>query len=128
MILAFAVGAAALFGCGAYLLLHRDLFRVIGGIALISQAATLTLIASALTRGQAPIAPDPDRPVSDPVPQALALTALVIGLATLALLLALVHRLAVVLRTARHEELAALEAEHQRSLERDRQRDRDEAT
>jgi multicomponent Na+:H+ antiporter subunit C len=127
VILAFAVGAAALFGCGAYLLLPRDLIRVVGGIALISQAATLTLIASGLTRGQAPIAPDPDQPVSDPVPQALALTALVIGLATLALLLALVHRIAVALRTARQEELAAREAEHERRLEPHRQQDRDEA-
>jgi multicomponent Na+:H+ antiporter subunit C len=127
MILAFAVGAAALFGCGAYLLLQRDLFRVVGGIALISQSATLTLIASGLTRGQAAIAPEPGRPVSDPVPQALALTALVIGLATLALLLALVHRLAVALRTTRHEELTAQEAQHERNLEADRQQDRDEA-
>jgi multicomponent Na+:H+ antiporter subunit C len=127
VILAFAAGAAALFGCGAYLLLHRDLFRVVGGIALISQAATLTLVASGLTRGQAPISPEPNQPVSDPVPQALALTALVIGLATLALLLALVHRLTVVLRTARHDELGAQEAQHESSLEPDRQRDRDEA-
>jgi multicomponent Na+:H+ antiporter subunit C len=127
VILAFAVGAAALFGCGAYLLLQHDMIRVVGGIALISQSATLTLIASGLTRGQAPIAPDVGRPVSDPVPQALALTALVIGLATLALLLALVHRIAVVLRTARQEELAARETEHERGLEAQRQQDRDEA-
>jgi multicomponent Na+:H+ antiporter subunit C len=127
VILAFAIGAAALFGCGAYLLLHRDLVRVVGGIALISQSATLSVIAAALTRGQAPIAPDPAQPVSDPVPQALALTALVIGLATLALLLALVHRIGVVMRTASHDELAAEEAEHERSLEPRRQQDRDEA-
>ena len=127
MILAFAVGAATLFGCGAYLLLQRDLVRVVGGIALISQSATLTLIASSLTRGQTPIAPNPDQSISDPVPQALALTALVIGLATLALLLALVHHIAVGLRTARHEALAAREAEHERRLEPHRQQERDEA-
>jgi multicomponent Na+:H+ antiporter subunit C len=127
MILAFAIGAAVLFGCGAYLLLHRDLVRVVGGIALISQSATLSVIAAALTRGQAPIAPDVTEPVSDPVPQALALTALVIGLATLALLLALVHRIGVVMRTARHDDLVAQEAEHERNLEPRRQQDRDEA-
>jgi multicomponent Na+:H+ antiporter subunit C len=128
MILAFALAVAVLFGSGAYLLLHRDLLRVVGGIALISQAAAVTLIAASLTRGQAPIAPDPSRPVSDPVPQALVLTALVIGLATLALLLALVHRVVVVFRTTRREALTAEETERARALAPERQRDRDEAT
>jgi multicomponent Na+:H+ antiporter subunit C len=128
MILAFAIAVAVLFGCGAYLLLQRDLVRVVGGIALISQAAAVTLIAASLVRGQAPIDPDPSRPISDPVPQALVLTALVIGLATLALLLALVHRVVVVFRTARREAFAAQEAEQSKSLEADQQHDRDEAT
>jgi multicomponent Na+:H+ antiporter subunit C len=127
MTLAFAVAAAVLFGAGAYLLLDRDLLRVVGGIALISQAAAVTLIGVSLSRGRAPIDPAPSRPVSDPVPQALVLTALVIGLATLALLLALVHRVVVVVRTARREELATQEAEHSETLETDQQRDRDEA-
>ena len=128
MILAFALAVAVLFGSGAYLLLQRDLLRVVGGIALISQAAAVTLIAASLTRGQAPIAPDPGRPVSDPVPQALVLTALVIGLATLALLLALVHRVVVVFRTTRREALTAEETERAHALEPEQQRDRDEAT
>jgi len=128
MILAFALAVAVLFGSGAYLLLQRDLLRVVGGIALISQAAAVTLIAASLTRGQAPIAPDPSRPVSDPVPQALVLTALVIGLATLALLLALVHRVVVVFRTTRREALTAEETERAHALEPEQQRDRDEAT
>jgi multicomponent Na+:H+ antiporter subunit C len=127
VILAFALAVGVLFGSGAYLLQQRDLVRVVGGIALISQAAALTLIAESLTRGRAPIAPAPNQPVSDPVPQALVLTALVIGLATLALLLALVHRVVVVFRTARREELAAQETEHSETLEPDQQRDRDEA-
>ena len=127
MILAFALTAAVLFGSGAYLLQQRDLLRVVGGIALISQAASVTLIGVSLTRGRAPIALAPGQPASDPVPQALVLTALVIGLATLALLLALVHRVVVVFRTARREELAAQETEHSHALEPDQRRDRDEA-
>jgi len=126
MILAFALTAAVLFGTGAYLLLERDLLRVVGGIALISQAAAVTLIGVSLTRGQAPIAPDAGQPVSDPVPQALVLTALVIGLATLALLLALVHRVVTVFRTAERDELAAGEAQHEAELEPQRRADRAE--
>ena len=36
--------AAVLFGTGAYMLLSRDLLRVVIGVAAISQSAVLTLI------------------------------------------------------------------------------------
>jgi multicomponent Na+:H+ antiporter subunit C len=128
MILAFALAAAVLFGCGAYLLLQRDLIRVVAGITLISQAATATIIGSSLTRGRAAIGVGPGQAVSDPLPQALALTALVIGLATVALLLALVHRVIFVFRTTERDELAAGEAEHEAHLEAERRADREEAS
>lgn len=99
MNLAFATAAAVLFGAGAYLLLKRDLVRVAAGVMLISQSALVTIIAAGLTRGRAAIGTGAqDGAVSDPLPQALALTALVIGLATVALLLALVHRVAMLFR------------------------------
>jgi multicomponent Na+:H+ antiporter subunit C len=126
--LAFAATAAVLFGAGAYLLLERDLIRMVVGVALISQASVVALIGASLSRGQAPIAPESGYPVSDPLPQALMLTALVIGLATLALLLALVHRAVTVFNTAQHDELAARESRHEERLQRDRQRDNDEMT
>lgn len=128
MNLAFAVTAAVLFGAGAYLLLQHDLVRIVVGVALISQCAVVALIGAGLTRGQAPIAPEAGRPVSDPVPQALVLTALVIGLATLALVLALVHRVVVIFRTVERSELAAQETEHEESLKRAEQLDRSEMT
>ncbi len=127
MILGVALAAAVLFGASAYLLLQRGLLRTVAGIALISQAATLTLIGASLSRGQAPIAPKSGQPVSDPVPQALVLTALVIGLATIALLLALVGRVVAVYRTTQREQLAALETEHEEGLEPDERQDRSEA-
>ena len=74
MRLIFAVAASVLFGTGAYLLLNRDLVRVVLGIVIISQASVLTLIASGLTRGDAPIYPLSDD-VADPLSQAMALTA-----------------------------------------------------
>ena len=128
MILAFAFAAAVLFGCGAYMLLKRDLLRVVAGIMLISQSAMVTIIGSSQSRGRAAIGVQPDDVVSDPLPQALALTALVIGLATVALLLALVHRVIVVFRTSEVDELAAGEAEHEAALEAQRQADREEAS
>ncbi len=128
MILAIAFAAAVLFGIGAYLLLKDDLIRMVAGVMLISQSAVVTIIGSSLTRGRAPIAVQLGEPVSDPLPQALALTALVIGLATVALLLALVHRVAVVFQTAERDELAAGEATYDAGLERERQLDQEEAS
>jgi multicomponent Na+:H+ antiporter subunit C len=118
--LVFALAASAMFGIGASLLLNRDLVRVVFGIVLISQAATLTLIAAGLSRGAAPIYPLPRGPVSDPLSQAMALTAIVIGLAVTALLLAMVLRVAQVYRTEDIEEVAGEEV---RRTERRKRRD-----
>lgn len=111
MRLVFALAASALFGTGAYLLLNRDLVRVVLGIVIISQAATLTLIASALSRGAAPIAPLPSGAVSDPLSQAMALTAIVIGLAVTALLLVIVLRVTREYRSHDLDDLAEEEVE-----------------
>jgi multicomponent Na+:H+ antiporter subunit C len=105
MTLAIAAVAAVLFGAGSYLLLQRSLIRVVAGIALISQCAIVTIIGSSLSEGRAAIDPEQGGPLSDPLPQALALTALVIGMGTLALLLALVHRVVVAHGTAERDEL-----------------------
>ena len=92
MILLFSVVIAVIFGSGAYLMLKRDLLRVVAGMILISNAANLFIIAAGLTRGAPPIYPLPDGEVSDPLVQAMALTAIVISFSVAALLLSLVYR------------------------------------
>lgn len=120
MRLVFALAASFLFGTGAYLLLNRDLVRVVFGVVLISQSAVLTLIAAGLTRGAAPILPlPPGESVSDPLSQAMALTAIVIGLAVTALLLALVLRVVIAFQTQDFDEVAEAEAERDARLERE---------
>ncbi len=118
MKLAVALAASILFGTGAYLLLNRDLVRVVLGVVLISQAATLTLIASGLVRGVAPIFPLRGEEASDPLSQAMALTAIVIGLAVTALLLVLVLRVAEEYRTHELDEVAEEEVELDAEAER----------
>ena len=118
MNLAFALTAATLFGTGAYLLLHRDLVRLVLGVVLISQAAVLTLISSGLTRGAAPIYPLTPRDVADPLSQAMALTAIVIGLAVTALLLVLILRVVHAYESREIDEVAEEEAERDAALER----------
>ncbi len=91
LLLAFAV--AIIFGSGAYLLLKHDLLRVVVGMVLISNAANLFIMAAGLSRGQEPIYPlDRNASVSDPLVQAMTLTAIVISFGVAALLLALVYR------------------------------------
>lgn len=93
MILLLAVAVAVVFGAGAFLLLERDLVRVVAGAFLVFQAANLFLMASGLTRGEAPLLPvEPGAGVSDPLVQALTLTSVVISFGTAALLLGLVLR------------------------------------
>ncbi len=94
MSLALAVCAATLFGCGTYLLLQRTLTRVILGIALLGHG-TVLLLQVAGGRAGAPPLMSPDTPgsaVVDPLPHALALTAIVITFGVTAFLLALAYR------------------------------------
>lgn len=94
-LLPFAIGI--LFGCGCYLVMRRNIVRVLLGIMLFSQAANLLIFTGAgLTWSHPPIIPDGAvdiaGPYADPLPQALVLTAIVIGFAVLAFAIALVLR------------------------------------
>ena len=117
MILAFAIAGAAVFGAATVLVLSRDLVRIVAGIVLFSQSGVLVVIASGLTRGDAPIIPFDEVP-SDPLVQAMALTAIVIGLALTALLLAIVARVRATLRSAEIGDLVREEAQESADLER----------
>jgi multicomponent Na+:H+ antiporter subunit C len=109
--LLFALTIGVLFGSGVFLLLKPDLFRVVVGLVLVSNAANLTLMASGLGRGQAAIAPlEAGEPVADPLVHAMTLTALVIGFAVTALLLALAFVLYRSRRSVDLDELSRREA------------------
>jgi multicomponent Na+:H+ antiporter subunit C len=111
---------ATLFGAGAFLVLKPDLFRVVVGMVLISNAANLALMASGLTRGRAPIHPLPDEPVADPLVQAMTLTAIVIGFGVTALLLGLSYRVYTSHATVDLDDLSLREARREQQLERER--------
>ncbi len=127
MILAISLVVALVFGSGAFLVLQRDLFRVVVGITLISNSAFLFIIATGLTQGTAgfaqgavPVLPIPEGSmVSDPLVQAMALTALVISLSTIALLLSLIYRLYVAHETVDLEDISEAEMRLAEALERE---------
>ena len=83
-----------LFAMGTYLVLQRTLTRVILGLGLLGHGAVLMLQVMGGRAGRPPLlGPDDSREgVSAPLPQALALTAIVIGFAATAFLLAMAYR------------------------------------
>lgn len=85
--------AALLIGSGVFILLSRALIRVILGLSLISYGVNLSiLLAGAGVELAAPPILSKEGPYVDPLPQALILTAIVIGFGTTALLLILSMR------------------------------------
>lgn len=90
LIIALAIGVLA--GSGTWLLLRPRTFQVVIGLSLLSYAVNLFIVAMGRLRvAAAPIvaagaAADPAA-FDDPLPQALVLTAIVIGFAMTALLL-----------------------------------------
>jgi multicomponent Na+:H+ antiporter subunit C len=127
VILSAALAVSVVFASGTFLLLQRDLVRVVVGIVLVSNSAVLFIISAGLTRGEAPIyALEGAGSVSDPLVQAMALTALVIGFGVAALLLAMVYRLYTAHRTVDTEEIAEAEMREAEALERAEDPEREE--
>jgi multicomponent Na+:H+ antiporter subunit C len=87
-----AATAGLLFSVGTYLVLQRKLSRIIIGLGLLTHGANVLMI-TAGRRGHSPlIGSAPTDELADPLPQALALTAIVISFGVTALLLALAYR------------------------------------
>ena len=92
MTLVLSLTVAIMFGAGAYLLLKYDLLRLVVGMVLISNAANLFIMASALQRGDPPMYPLVGDSTSDPLVQAMTLTAIVISFSITALVLSMAYR------------------------------------
>lgn len=91
MSLSLVVLIGVLFGTGTYLLLHRTLTRIVLGVAMLGNGVNVLIVATGARAGGAPIV-GREGPFTDSVPQALVLTAIVIGFALTAFLLALAWR------------------------------------
>jgi len=92
-----ALLAGVLAAAGTYLLLWRSLLRMLFGVILLSNAANLVLlVAGRTTRAAPPIIPEgmtmPAGAVANPLPQALVLTAIVIGFGLVAFAFVLAYR------------------------------------
>ena len=92
MNLTLALTIGVLYGAGVWLLLQRSLSRIVIGLALLGHGANLLLLAAGGPAGDPPIAGADPAVTADPLPQALALTAIVITFGVSAFLLALAYR------------------------------------
>ncbi len=92
-----AVVIGGLYAVSVYLILRRNLAKLILGLALLTNAANLLIFTvGGLTRARPPLVPEgesqPTSVIADPLPQALILTAIVIGFGVLAFAMVLAYR------------------------------------
>ncbi|MEL4358900.1 MULTISPECIES: Na(+)/H(+) antiporter subunit C [unclassified Luteococcus] len=98
--LTLAVLAGVLFGTGISLLLSRSLTRALLGVLLVSNGVNVAFLVASGPPGKPPIVDKAEAAatviggdgISDPLPQAMTLTAIVITLAVTGFVLALAHR------------------------------------
>jgi multicomponent Na+:H+ antiporter subunit C len=88
-----AVLIGILFMSATYLMLSKSLLRIIIGTGLLSHGAHLLILTmGGLKRGAAPLLGEHAKDYVDPVPQALILTAIVIGFGVTSFFLVLAYR------------------------------------
>jgi multicomponent Na+:H+ antiporter subunit C len=89
-----AILAGFLFGLATWLILHRNWLRIAFGVMLLGHGANLVILSSSGNPdGRHPPITEGGVAMVDPLPQALLLTAIVIGFAVVAYFLTLIYRL-----------------------------------
>lgn len=110
MLFLLALLIGVLYGSAVYLLLRRSIFKLVLGLIFLGHATNLLLfVAGGLTSGYPAFirgVQEEALTMSDPLPQALILTAIVISLGVTAFALVLVYRFYSVTRTTDFDELS----------------------
>ena len=111
-----AILSGLLVASGIFCLLQRSIARLVIGIIILGQAANLIIFTAAGLKTSNAAIIDPENKVmegvyADPIPQAIVLTAIVIGFGFTAFLLALLHRTYKTLKTEDVEELKNTDTE-----------------
>jgi len=109
-----ALVASGLVGCGLYMVLSRHVVRMVLGLSLLTTAVNLVLFLTGRVRStQPPLIREGSERLgdsADPLPQALVLTAIVIGFALTVILAVLTLRAWRAQGTVRSDELRAARA------------------
>ncbi|MET8232364.1 Na(+)/H(+) antiporter subunit C [Micromonospora sp. NPDC005298] len=83
---------AVLVGCGVILLLERSMTRILLGVILLGNGVNLLILLGGRAGGAPIVGTGPVDDMSDPLPQAMVLTAIVITFGLTAFLLAVAYR------------------------------------
>jgi multicomponent Na+:H+ antiporter subunit C len=94
-LLAILIGG--LFTCSVYMILRRSIIKLIIGLSMLAHACNLLIFTIGFTiRGKAPLIESGEKyikeTVADPLPQALILTAIVIGFGVTAFTIVLIRQ------------------------------------
>jgi multicomponent Na+:H+ antiporter subunit C len=108
-----AITVGVLFGAGLYMMMRRSVVKLILGLALISYAANLLMFTIGRLKSEQgpPFIPEGQEVLTgnfaDPVPQALILTAIVIGFGMQAFALVLIKRVYMAMDTDDLDQMTA---------------------
>ena len=110
-----AVVAGTLYAGGLYMMMRRSMVKLIIGLALLSHGANILIfLMGGLIRGRPALisadAVSGAQNISDPVPQALILTAIVIGFAVQAFAVVLIRKVNQVVKTDDLDQLQSTES------------------
>jgi len=103
-----AITIGALFGIGVFQLLRRNILRSAIGLIIIGNAVNLFLLSTGVYEGAAAAYSTATEQRSDALPQALVLTAIVIGMGAVAFVLALLIVISTRYHTADMDEVDEL--------------------
>ena len=106
LITAIAIGI--LFGAGVYQILRRNVIRAAIGLVLLANAVNLFLFTSGEHDGQAAAYTTALEQTSDPLPQALVLTAIVISMGGFAFVLSLLYAISTRYKTSDSDDVKGL--------------------
>lgn len=103
-----ALGIGILFGAGVYQILRRNLIRAAIGLVLVSNAVNLFLFSAGAYNGNYPPYYQAAGQISDPLPQALVLTAIVISMGGFAFVLSLLYVMSTRYKTSDSDDVQGL--------------------
>ncbi|MFN2135996.1 MAG: sodium:proton antiporter [Candidatus Promineifilaceae bacterium] len=106
LITALTVGT--LFAIGIFQLLRRNVIRSLIGLIILANAVNLFLLSSGAYQGEAPAYTTRTEAISDPLPQALILTAIVISMGGTAFVLGMLYIISSRYKTADSDEINGL--------------------
>ncbi|GAB4460677.1 MAG: Na+/H+ antiporter subunit C [Anaerolineales bacterium] len=97
-----------LFAAGIYQILRRNVIRAAIGLVLLSNAINLFLFSAGAYNGSAAAYSNAAGQISDPLPQALVLTAIVISMGGFAFVLSLLYVISTRYKTSDSDEVKGL--------------------